>query len=79
MSRLAFVSPLPPASTGIADYSADVLAALSRHEIDAFHAQEGVDSLRAVEQLLEKKVPAEEKIALRSHRPGERRAHRSPR
>jgi DNA-binding MarR family transcriptional regulator/GNAT superfamily N-acetyltransferase len=30
-----------------------------------------VDSLRAVEQLLEKKAPAEEKITLRSHRPGD--------
>ena len=29
--RLAFVSPLPPERTGIADYSADLLPALSRH------------------------------------------------
>jgi len=47
LSRVAFVSPLPPAPTGIADYSADVLAALSPgHQIDAYHAQEGVDSSR---------------------------------
>jgi glycosyltransferase involved in cell wall biosynthesis len=47
LSRIAFVSPLPPAPTGIADYSADVLAALSPgHQIDAFHVQEGVDSGR---------------------------------
>lgn len=42
--RLAFVSPLPPAPTGIADYSADVLGLLAgRHEIDAFHDQDEVD------------------------------------
>ena len=42
--RLAFVSPLPPAPTGIADYTADVLRFLApRHEIDAFHDQEQVD------------------------------------
>ena len=45
--RLAFVSPLPPSPTGIADYSADLLQILSpRHEIDAFHAQDTVDALR---------------------------------
>jgi glycosyltransferase involved in cell wall biosynthesis len=44
VSRIAFVSPLPPAPTGIADYAADVLAAISRgHQIDAFHAQAVVD------------------------------------
>jgi glycosyltransferase involved in cell wall biosynthesis len=38
--RLAFLSPLPPAPTGIADYSAEVLALLAeRHEIDAYHSQ----------------------------------------
>jgi glycosyltransferase involved in cell wall biosynthesis len=41
VSRLAFVSPVPPASSGIADYSADVLALLAgRHAIDVFHGQE---------------------------------------
>jgi len=45
--RLAFVSPLPPAPTGIADYAADVLGLLAgRHEIDAFHDQERVDADR---------------------------------
>jgi glycosyltransferase involved in cell wall biosynthesis len=43
--RLAFVSPLPPAPTGIAEYAADVLGLLSpRHEIELFHAQETVDA-----------------------------------
>jgi glycosyltransferase involved in cell wall biosynthesis len=47
VSRIAFVSPLPPAPTGIADYAAEVLALLSPgHEIDAFHAQDGVDAHR---------------------------------
>jgi glycosyltransferase involved in cell wall biosynthesis len=45
--RLAFVSPLPPAPTGIADYAIDVLAALAgRHEIEAFHGQDAVDTAR---------------------------------
>jgi glycosyltransferase involved in cell wall biosynthesis len=44
--RLAFLSPLPPASTGIADYSAEVLALLApRHEIDVFHAQPRAEEL----------------------------------
>jgi glycosyltransferase involved in cell wall biosynthesis len=44
LRRIAFVSPLPPAPTGIADYSADVLALLAPvHAIDAFHAQDEVD------------------------------------
>ena len=47
MSRLAFLSPLPPAPTGIADYAADVLAVLAPgHEIHAFHDQEEVDASR---------------------------------
>jgi glycosyltransferase involved in cell wall biosynthesis len=45
--RLAFLSPLPPAPTGIADYAATVLGMLaSRHEIDLFHDQETVDRNR---------------------------------
>ena len=45
--RLAFVTPLPPAPTGIADYAADVLGLLAgRHEIDVFHDQEQVDADR---------------------------------
>ena len=48
--RLAFVSPLPPAPTGIADYSADVLAALAPgHEIDAYHGGQVVDAARLPE------------------------------
>jgi glycosyltransferase involved in cell wall biosynthesis len=46
--RLAFLSPLPPSPTGIADYAAEVLALLAgRHEIDAFHAQPAVENLPA--------------------------------
>ena len=45
--RVAFLSPLPPAATGIADYAAEVLAALAPgHQIDLFHAQEDVDASR---------------------------------
>jgi glycosyltransferase involved in cell wall biosynthesis len=45
--RIAFLSPLPPAATGIADYAADVLAALApAHEIDVFHDQAEVDAGR---------------------------------
>jgi glycosyltransferase involved in cell wall biosynthesis len=45
--RLAFVSPLPPCPTGIADYAADVLELLAgRHEVELFHAQEEVDGAR---------------------------------
>ena len=45
--RLAFVSPLPPAPTGIADYAADVLGLLAgRHQLDAFHDQDRVDAGR---------------------------------
>jgi len=42
--RIAFVSPLPPAPTGIADYAADVVALLApRHSVELFHDQEQVD------------------------------------
>ena len=45
--RVAFVSPLPPSPTGIADYTADVIGALGgRFEIEAFHAQDAVDEGR---------------------------------
>jgi hypothetical protein len=45
--RLAFVSPLPPLATGIADYAADLLHVLSpRHEIEIFHGQDTVDDAR---------------------------------
>ena len=47
MRRLAFFSPLPPAPTGIADYTIDVLHALhDRYEIDVFHQQPSVDADR---------------------------------
>lgn len=47
MSRLAFFSPLPPAPTGIADYSVDVVRTLSAcHAIDLFHGQPEVDGSR---------------------------------
>jgi len=42
--RLAFVSPLPPERTGIADYSAEFLPALSAHyDIELVVAQERVE------------------------------------
>jgi glycosyltransferase involved in cell wall biosynthesis len=48
--RLAFVSPLPPLPTGIADYAADLLQILApRHGIEAFHAQDVVDAARLPE------------------------------
>ena len=41
--RLAYVSPLPPARSGIADYSAELLPALSRHyDIEVIVAEEDV-------------------------------------
>jgi glycosyltransferase involved in cell wall biosynthesis len=42
--RLAFISPLPPERTGIADYSAELLPALAEHyDIDVVVAQDRVD------------------------------------
>lgn len=42
--RLAFVSPMPPERTGIADYSAELLPALAEHyAIDVVVAQEKVE------------------------------------
>jgi glycosyltransferase involved in cell wall biosynthesis len=47
LARLAFVSPLPPAATGIADYAAEVLELLApRHAIEAFHDQGALDAGR---------------------------------
>lgn len=44
--RLAFVAPVPPARSGIADYSADLLPALARHyEIDLIIDQPDVDTV----------------------------------
>jgi glycosyltransferase involved in cell wall biosynthesis len=45
--RLAFVSPLPPLPSGVADYAADLLSLVAgHHEIELFHAQESVDEAR---------------------------------
>ncbi|MEA5122807.1 glycosyltransferase [Xanthomonas floridensis] len=42
--RLAYISPLPPERSGIADYSADLIPELARHyEIDVIVAQPHVD------------------------------------
>ena len=42
--KLAFVSPMPPEQTGIADYSAELLPALAEHyDIDIIVAQDQVD------------------------------------
>lgn len=68
MTRLAFLSPLPPAPTGIADYTADVLALLAgRHEVDVFHAQEAVDHDRLPRACGVRRV--EELAARRRERP----------
>jgi len=41
--KLAYISPLPPERSGIADYSAELLPELSRHyEIDVIVAQEAI-------------------------------------
>ena len=42
--RLAFLSPIPPAPTGIADYAVEVLGLLApEHEVHLFHSQGVVD------------------------------------
>lgn len=47
MARLAFFTPMPPAATGIADYSVDVLRILSpSHVVDVFHDQDEPDVTR---------------------------------
>jgi glycosyltransferase involved in cell wall biosynthesis len=57
--RLAIVSPLPPAASGIADYTADLVALLAaRHELELFHGQAGVDASRFPHGVL--LYPAEE-------------------
>jgi glycosyltransferase involved in cell wall biosynthesis len=42
--RLAILSPLPPAPTGIADYTVLTASILDAHDIDLYHDQEQVDS-----------------------------------
>lgn len=45
--RLAFVSPLPPVATGIADYAAELLELLAgAHEVELFHGQDEVEAAR---------------------------------
>ncbi len=45
--RLAFLTPLPPARTGIADYAVEVLGLLADgHAIDVFHGQDSVEQDR---------------------------------
>ncbi|HEY3119458.1 MAG TPA: glycosyltransferase [Vicinamibacteria bacterium] len=45
--RLAFLGPVPPAATGIADYDADVLAMVARrHAVDVFVDQDPVERSR---------------------------------
>jgi glycosyltransferase involved in cell wall biosynthesis len=66
--RLAFVSPLPPAATGIADHAADVLELLAgRHELDLFHGQETVDASRLPESAAI--LPASELVGRHRARP----------
>lgn len=49
MSRIAFLSPLPPQPTGIADYSARVLGALAgRVDIDVYCAYRPVDPIPGI-------------------------------
>jgi glycosyltransferase involved in cell wall biosynthesis len=68
--RVAFLSPLPPAPTGIADYAAEVLAILApRHAIDLFHAQQSVDRERLPGSCAVH--AAESFLALHSERPYE--------
>jgi glycosyltransferase involved in cell wall biosynthesis len=48
--RLAFVSPLPPVATGIADYAAELLELLGgAHELELFHGQDEVEAARLPE------------------------------
>jgi glycosyltransferase involved in cell wall biosynthesis len=68
--RIAFVSPLPPAASGIADYSAELLRLLGpRHELEAFHAQETVDGGRLPPALPVRR--ADELVARHRRRPFE--------
>lgn len=47
--RLAFISPLPPELSGIADYSAELIPELSRHyRIDIIAAQNNIDLKKLV-------------------------------
>ena len=66
--RLAFLTPLPPAPTGIADYAVEVLGLLAgRHAIDVFHAQERIDGDRLPPSCTVR--PARELLARHRERP----------
>jgi glycosyltransferase involved in cell wall biosynthesis len=66
--RLAFVSPLPPAPTGIADYAAELVALLAHaHAIEVFHAQAAVDSARLPKDVVA--FPAAELLTRHRARP----------
>ncbi len=66
--RLAFVSPLPPAPTGIADYTADLVELLApAHAIEVFHAQASVDETRLPAGVAA--LPASELLARHRSRP----------
>lgn len=55
--RMAFVSPLPPQRSGIADYSAELLPELARHyEIDLVLAQDSVDAAWSEAQFAQRSV-----------------------
>ncbi len=57
--RLAFVSPLPPAPTGIADYTIDVAKALHGfHDIELFHDQPAVSGSLGFEAFPVEDLPA---------------------
>ena len=72
MRRIAFVSPFPPAATGIADYSADVLQAIARDfEVEAFHDQAEID----VERLTGPAHPASSLLARHRERPFDLAVH----
>ena len=52
--RMAYVSPLPPQKTGIADYSSELLPALTEYyEITAITDGDGIDTSRVNQQVCE--------------------------
>jgi len=56
--RLAFVSPLPPERTGIADYSSELLPALAEHyDIEIVVAQDRVDDPWAHQNCMVRDIP----------------------
>jgi len=61
--RLAFVSPLPPERTGIADYSAELLPALSEHyDVEVVVDQDYVDGAR-----VDARIPVRDEAWLRAN------------